>query len=310
MLIRKSAFQPFLIIIFLSIIFSKPKIYCQSLRVGSYNLRYDNPEDSLDSWKYRKDAVTHLIRYHDFDIFGTQEGLHHMLEQMSEGLSDYRYIGVGREDGKQEGEYSAIFYKIDKFKLLEKGDFWLSEDPSEPNVGWDAVLPRICSWGKFEEKDSGFTFFFFNAHFDHIGVKAREESAKLILEQIGEIAEGMPVLLTGDFNVDEKSSSYKIINRSKRLTDTYDHADFKYGPDHTFNQFMINNSRNGRIDHIFTTDDFYVLKQGILTDTYFTDAKKLKSALETNEYPKSFSFYKGKAHLPSDHYPILTVLKY
>ena len=102
--------------------------FSQELRVASYNLRYDSPGDSLDNWKYHEKTVAGLIRFHDFEIFGTQEGLKHQLEQLKSDLPGYEYTGVGRDDGKDAGEHSAIFYKTDKFELLDKGDFWLSED--------------------------------------------------------------------------------------------------------------------------------------------------------------------------------------
>lgn len=214
-------------------------LFGQQLRVGSYNVRYDNPRDSLNNWKYRKDVMGMQILFHDFDIFGTQEGLRHQLEDLAERLPHYNYIGVGRDDGKSKGEHSAIFYKTDKFQLIDQGDFWLSTDTSQPNKGWDAVLPRICSWGKFSEKSTGLVFFFFNVHFDHVGTIARKESAKLILDMIKKIAGDSPTLLTGDFNVDQNSDSYLVLNNSNILTDAYDKALLKYGPKGTFNSFKI-----------------------------------------------------------------------
>ena len=281
----------------------------QELRVASYNLRYDNPGDSLNNWKYRKDVVGGLIKFHDFDIFGSQEGLHHQLEDLLEELPNYKYIGVGRDDGKKEGEYAAIFYKTDKFELLEMGDFWLSQDPTKPNKGWDAVLPRICSWGKFQEKDSGFTFYFFNVHFDHVGTLARQESAKLILQKIEDMVGEVPVLLTGDFNVDQHSDSYAVLQNSSRLNDAYEAALFKYGAEGTFNNFEINTRSQSRIDHVFVSEDFKVLKHGVLTDTYQTSEVDLQELANRGTYPREIVLYHNQARLPSDHYPVLTVLK-
>ena len=171
------------LLLFFALLVGLNPMFAQQLRVASYNLRYDNPGDSLDNWKYRKDVMGKQILFHDFDIFGTQEGLHHQLEDLMDRLPSYDYIGIGRDDGKSEGEHSAIFYKTDMFELLDQGDFWLSEDTSQPNKGWDAVLPRICSWGKFQEKSNGLIFYLFNVHFDHVGTVARKESAKLILDK-------------------------------------------------------------------------------------------------------------------------------
>ena len=149
---------------------------------ASYNLRNANSADSLqgDGWGNRCPIIADLVQFHEFDIFGTQEGLRHQLDSLKASLPKYNYIGVGRNDGKKEGEHAAIFYRIDKFELLEHGDFWLSETPEKPSVGWDAVLPRICTWGHFKYKETGFEFLFFNLHMDHIGKQARVESALLV----------------------------------------------------------------------------------------------------------------------------------
>ena len=121
---------------------------------ASYNLRNANSADSLqgDGWGNRCPIIARLVQFHEFDIFGTQEGLRHQLDSLKTSLPKYDYIGVGRNDGKKKGEHAAIFYRIDKFELLEHGDFWLSETPEKPSVGWDAVLPRICTWGHLWHK--------------------------------------------------------------------------------------------------------------------------------------------------------------
>ena len=132
-------------------------------------------------------------------MFGAQEVLYPQLKDMLATLDGYDYIGVGRDDGKRGGEYAAIFYKKDNIRLLDKGQFWLSEDTTRPNLGWDAACIRICTWGKFEDKRSHMKFFYFNLHMDHVGIVARRESAKLVVRKIREIAGSAPVVLTGDF---------------------------------------------------------------------------------------------------------------
>lgn len=282
----------------------------QTLRAGSYNLRYDNPADSLNNWQYRKNTVAGLLQFHDFEIFGTQEGLKHQLDQLQQLLPGYAYIGLGRDDGKNAGEHSAIFYEKERFELLDKGDFWLGEDPSKPVKGWDAVLPRICSWGEFKDRTTGKVFFFFNAHFDHVGKVARKESARLILQKIKEIAGTDPTILTGDFNVDQQSASYAILNGGKLLHDAYDLTDLRYGAEGTYNGFNINNQTDSRIDHVFVTDNFAVEKHGILTDSYHTEAEDLQKIKNSGNYPKEIALYKNEARLPSDHYPVLTILNF
>ena len=122
-----------------------------SITVASYNLRNANGGDSINGngWGQRYPVIAQIVQYHDFDIFGTQECFIHQLKDTKEALPSYDYIGVGRDDGKEKGEHSAIFYRTDKFDVIEQGDFWLSETPDVPSKGWDAVLPRICGWGHF-----------------------------------------------------------------------------------------------------------------------------------------------------------------
>lgn len=130
------------------------------LNVATFNLRMDTEKDGVNAWPNRKEMVKGLIRFHDFDIFGTQEGFKHMLDGIAE-LDGYAYIGAGRDDGEDAGEHSAIFYKTSRFDLLDKGNFWFSETPDVPGKGWDATCcNRICSWGKFRDKESGKVFYF------------------------------------------------------------------------------------------------------------------------------------------------------
>ena len=192
--------------------------------IATYNIRNANKGDSLagNGWGQRYPYIAQLIQFHGFDIFGTQEGKYPQLEDLKNAMPGYDYIGIGRDDGKKAGEFSAIFYRTDKFEVLEQGNFWLSTETTYPNKGWDAALPRICTWGKFKEKKSGFIFLYFNLHMDHIGVQARSESAKLILRKIKEQPSHIPVVLSGDFNVDQNNESYKLLNSSGVMKDAYD----------------------------------------------------------------------------------------
>lgn len=267
------------------LIFLVSEIIAQSFTVATYNIRFDNPNDSLDLWKTRSSALTELIQFHNFDIFGTQEGLKNQLIDIKTMLPQYDYIGVGRTNGKEDGEYAAIFYKPNQFKLVQQGNFWLSTVTDRPNVGWDAAYPRICTWGKFTEKASGLTFFVFNVHFDHRGVQARQESAKLILTKVKEIAGKAPAILTGDFNVDETNESYLLLKNSELFKDAFEIAEVKLAPNGTFNEFNVNIKPVGRIDHIFLTKEFEVQRFGILTNTY-------------------------NGRYPSDHFPVMVKIKY
>ena len=287
-------------------------IQAQQLNVATYNLRNANRGDSINGngWGQRYPVVAELVQFHDFDIFGTQECKHHQLQDLIEAMPQYTYIGVGRDDGKQSGECAAIFYKKDKFKLIEHGDFWLSTETAYPNKGWDAALPRICTWGIFKEKKTGFKFMFFNLHMDHIGVEARKESAKLILAKIKETGGKLPVILTGDFNVDQTNESYKLLNESGILHDSYEAAKFRYATNGTFNSFNPTLKTNSRIDHIFISKPFTVQKYGVLTDTYRSEISDSQKEIKSSNFPKEVSLHKYQARTPSDHFPVMVILKY
>ncbi len=282
----------------------------QTYRVATYNIRMDAKSDAEqgDGWQQRHPVLTKLIQFHDFDIFGCQEVLDNQLQDMTAALTEYGYTGVGRDDGKTAGEYSPIFYKKDKFKLIDSGTFWLSEDTKKPNKGWDAVLPRICSWGEFEDLHTGKKFMFFNTHFDHVGVKARAESAKLIMKKTQELGKGLPAILTGDFNVDQRNESYHLINDSDLMDDAYELAPLKYAFNGTFSGFKSNVATSSRIDHIFLTRQFKVLRYGILTDSYRVENLDAK-AFSAPAAPKELKVKESPARLPSDHYPVMAVVE-
>lgn len=255
--------------------------HAQQLTIGTYNIRYDNPRDTGNLWVIRAPVVAALIRFHDFHIFGTQEAYKNQLDDISNALPQYSRYGAGRDDGKEKGEHSAIFYKKEDFNLLNKGDFWLSQTPEKPSLGWDATCcHRICSWVYLQHKKSGKKFYFFNAHYDHQGVQARKESSNLILQKIKDIARNEPVLFTGDLNGSHSSEWYKAIATSNTLKDTYKEVKYPYVNNASFNAFGATKNRTDIIDHIFITPHFTVSKWGILTDTYH-----------------------GK--FPSDHFPVL-----
>lgn len=236
------------------------------LIIASYNIRYDNPNDGENIWDNRKEQVKALIRFHEFDIFGTQEGLINQLNELS-NMDEYSYTGVGRDDGKSKGEHSAIFFKKEKFELLENGDFWLSETPLEPSFGWEAKHRRICSWAKFKEKQSDKIFFVFNVHFDHQAVEARKQSGVLMISKIKKIAGDQHVICLGDFNSTPETEQIKTMK--SLLNDSYEVSKMPpYGPVGTFNSFNYNAEMINRIDYIFVSKDIDVLKYGVLTDSY------------------------------------------
>lgn len=241
----------------------------QKFTVGSFNLRYDNAGDEGNRWSQRAPVAANLLRFHEFDVFGTQEGLKNQIDDLSKMLPEYAHYGLGRDDGKDAGEHSAIFYRQDKFKLLGKGDFWLSETPDKPGKGWDATCcNRICSWVYLQDLSSGKKFYYFNAHFDHEGKIARVESGKLIVKKINEIAGSSPAIFTGDLNGGQNSEWYLTLANSGLLTDTYSQVKHPYVNNSSFNAWGKHVDGYEIIDHVFVTKGFKADKWGILTDTY------------------------------------------
>ncbi|SMO63538.1 endonuclease/exonuclease/phosphatase family protein [Fodinibius sediminis] len=257
----------------------------ESLGVMTFNIRYDNPDDP-NPWEDRKDEVINLIRFHEPAFVGIQEALHHQLKDLDEGLAHYQYIGKGRKDGKQGGEYSALLYDRRKVSLVPGSNrtIWLSKTPKVPSKNWDAALPRILTWGAFRVKESGKTIYVFNTHFDHVGERARAESAKIILDAIAETAGDQPVVLTGDFNIVDDSEPYRILT-SSFLSDAYYSTDLPHtGAEFTYSGFKVTIPQEGRrIDYIFTNDRVNVIKHATLT-----------------------SFRDG--YFPSDHLPVLAYI--
>lgn len=233
---------------------------------ATYNLRLNLASDGPNAWPQRRDAVRALLRYHGIDLLGTQEGLIDQIRDL-EAMPEYGRVGVGRDDGREAGEHSAIFYRRSRFALLAHGDFWLSETPDRPSLGWDArCCKRLASWATLRETGSGRALFVLSVHFDHEGEVARRESAKLLLRQIPRLAGGAPVLVLGDFN------SVPETEQIRTLQAAFDDARLvsrtpPYGPVGTFNDFRIDAPLAERIDYVFLSPEFVVQRYAALTDS-------------------------------------------
>ena len=298
----------------------------QEMLVGSYNIRYKNRNDSIQGevWAKRCQVICDQVNFMAPDIFGTQEVLWPQLQDMKIALDGYDYIGIGRDDGQRGGEHEAIFYKTDKVKLLDHGDFWLSETPDKPGLGWDAVCIRICTWGKFavkagddqqrhglfdrKENEPQQEFYFFNLHMDHVGVVARREAARLVVQRVREITQGAPVFITGDFNVDQNDEIYTIFTNSGLLKDSYDAARIRFAENGTFNAFKTTYFTTSRIDHVFVSPSTTVEAYGVFTNSYWTP-DDTDETLKASEAPQEISFDNYIRHNPSDHYPVFVKVK-
>lgn len=302
-MIHRSLTALILLFAFASPIFASEKA---EFNVATYNIRLQVSSDSVagNVWGKRYPVITDMVRFHGFDIFGTQEGFKNQLEDLLSRLDNYAYTGHGREDGKNRGEHAAIFYRTDLFELMDAGDFWLSETPDVAgSIGWDAALPRVCSWAQFRHIPSGQQFMFFNLHMDHIGVQARIESAKLIRKKIAELGRGLPAFVTGDFNVDQTNQSYGTFTADGALLNSYTAADIVYAPNGTFNSYRTDGFTTSRIDHIFVTPGIEVEKYGVLTDTYRTPDDP--TTFDPEAAPEEIEMQAYTARTPSDHFPVL-----
>ena len=277
-----------------------------SLKVGSYNIRYENEGDAGrgNGWEDRLPFICAMLRYERPDIFGSQEVLVDQLHDMLDALPDYDCVGVGRDDGKEAGEFEPVFWRRDRFGLLDKGWFWLSETPEKPGLGWDAACIRICTWAYLKDKDSGKRIWFFNLHMDHVGVVARAESAKLIVRRIESMCKPSEyVFVTGDFNVDQANEIYRTFTQSEVLTDSYETAVDRFAPNGTFNGFDPNSFTSSRIDHIFVSPTVTVDNYAVRTDTY-RKSLDLDERYRVGDFPAEVSFERYVAKLPSDHFPV------
>ena len=287
-------------------------ITAQEMLVGTYNIRMKNDGDSLkgDCWGKRCQVICDQVNFMSPAIFGTQEVPHVQLQDLLHGLHNYDYIGVARDDGKTKGEYAAIFYDKSRIRLLDHGNFWLNETPDRPALGWDAACIRICTWRKFKDLRSGKKFYFFNLHMDHVGRVARREAARLVVSKIREIAEKRPVVLTGDFNVDQTDEIYRIFSESGILSDSYTMADIRFAENGTFNAFKPQLKTTSRIDHIFVSPSMKVDAYGVLTDSYWTPDPDSENTQKASDAPQEISFSTYTRRNPSDHYPVMVRIKW
>jgi len=242
-----------------------------SLRMMTYNIRFDNPADGVHAWPNRKELVASVIRFHKADIIGVQEALEYQIQDLMELLPGYDWVGVGRnEDGG--GEFSAILYRSSVVAVKAAQTFWLSESPDEPgSKSWDSSLPRIATWAHFVTSSDGRELFVLNTHFDHRGEQARLESARLIKEQVSKLANGLPVIVMGDLNATSEQPPLVLLSDTplsdgRSLRDGFVHSIVPHhGPASTWTGFTkIEADR--RIDYIFASEDLPIHYHAILTD--------------------------------------------
>lgn len=257
--------------------------YAQTFDVMTFNLRYDNPGDGVNQWSERKGKVFNLLRKYDPTLIGVQEALHHQLQDIIHDLPAYAYVGVGRDDGKEKGEYAAILYKKDQVEVVEQNTFWLSENPDVPgSKSWDAAITRIATWAIFMDKKTKMKFLAINSHFDHIGQEARKKSAEMLKTKAAALAKNLPVIIMGDFNATRSEAPYAVMKDDKTMP-LIDPA--PENPPGTFCSFEVNSIVCRGIDYIFYS-------QGWTAENY--------QVIQDND---------GK-YYPSDHLPVMVRLNH
>jgi endonuclease/exonuclease/phosphatase family metal-dependent hydrolase len=240
----------------------------QSLKVMTYNIRLDIESDGENKWSNRKEFLTSQIHFYEPDIFGVQEAKPNQVIDMASALFDYNNIGIGR-DGIGQRESSNIYYKKNRFKLVQNSTFCLSEAPDKISKGWDAAINKVCTYALFKALKTKTNFWVFNTHLDHMGDVSRTNGIELILSKIASLnTKKYPVIFMGDFN--SKLKEERIISLKKEMLDTREISEEKpFGPTGTFNGFKHNEPVTECIDYIFITknSNFKVLKYAVLSDS-------------------------------------------
>lgn len=259
-------------------------VNCGEIKLISYNIRYENPNEKINSWKTRESYVTSFLSDENPDFIGLQEVTYSQQRDLVKSLFNHNYIGVGRDDGLDKGEFSPVFYNKNRYKVLFQDTFWLSKTPEKVSIGWDASMKRICTYGLFENLASKKRIWVFNTHLDHVGIEAKKKSTDLILKKVNSVNKYQnPLILMGDFNLEDDSHSIKKIQ--SQLTDVLfgiKKSDKNYS---TFNDFNTRLNTNKRIDYIFVRN-LKPLKSGLV---------KLKTS---------------EKNWASDHHPVFSKLKF
>jgi len=263
------------------------------VRVMSFNIRFGTAPDGENHWDRRKEFLVQTIRAFDPDLLGTQETLGFQRDYLAEHLPDHDVFGAGRDDGKDKGEMMAVYWRKQRFTKKDGGHFWLSETPDQAgSKSWDAMFPRLVTWVKLHDRrrPDAAPVLLLNTHFDHVGRKARTESARLLRKQLEPLGKGCSIIVTGDFNSGEGTEPYQALfapldDRPSPVIDTYRIVHPKREPSEgTGNGFVAKQTGGARIDWIACSRDWQVRAAAID-----------RTARE--------------GRTPSDHFPVTAILR-
>ena len=263
------------------------------LRLMSFNIRYGTADDGADAWPRRAAMAFDVVRRFDADVVGVQEALRFQLDELGAALPAFAEIGVGRDDGRTAGEYSAILYRRGRFEVLEEGTFWFSDTPAIPgSMTWGNRITRICTWARLRDRAGGARFYVYNLHLDHESQPSRERSALLLAERIRARSSPDPVLVMGDFNSGEANPVYRHLTGAETLpaatpapplADTYrlrHPGDTIVGTFHAFR----GTTTGDKIDHILASPEWRALDASIVRTS-------------------------RAGRFPSDHFPVTAVVR-
>ena len=259
-----------------------------TLKVMSYNIRFDSPGDGENIWDNRKPATIAMLDEVKPDVFGVQEAMAHQIDYIAKNAPLYDKVGVGREDGVAAGEHMSIFWNKETVEMQEWGTYWLSETPEVPSFGWDAACKRTATWALMKDKRNGKKFFFVNTHLDHVGVEARRNGLALVVERIAVMnPKSYPMVLTGDFNMIYSHPSLADLNGMMTCTREVAPISDRHN---TYNGW-------GKVPE-------YAEEEDCIIDFIYESGFKA-----VNEYQTVTKRYADKPYI-SDHYPIMSVLEY
>jgi endonuclease/exonuclease/phosphatase family metal-dependent hydrolase len=242
------------------------------LRVMSFNIRHDNPDDGEDGWPYRKERAASVVRLHRPDVVGLQEALAGQIEDLARRLPGFAWVGVGRDDGMTRGEYAPLFYRTARLSLLATSTFWLSKTPEVPgSLDWGACCTRIATWAKFLDRATDRVGFVINVHLDHDSAEARRKAARLLLDRSADLVGAAPstlraasLVVLGDLNCTEASAPYRILTQAG-LADAKARSEAPHhGPEGTFHAFT--GEPRARIDYIFVSPNLRGVQHAVLPD--------------------------------------------